>query len=465
MANRLIGVELGTEGARIAILRRDKLGIAILALEERSGANAEEQVAAVAALSHGSFSLSDRLATALPAGRAYVRTLQFPFRDRRKVQAAAPFALAAQIPVAMEGCTTALLWARADANRSEVVAAALPTAVISELLAPFEAATVPLQILDLLPFGLVAGLGDRLGKAILVCATDVETTVSLAENGRLREYRLIPGPLDHHQPLAVSQLLRECQALQQRAPQGDWPVYLTGTKATPELFEVLRTRGMKVAALTLTLGGKLVEPAFVPAVALALRAAAHQVEHSFNLRQGIFAYRGELRAVKRAGVTAFVLLALSLAAFGATAYLNYRDRASQAKALQRELVRIYESVFPGTPLAVDVSLQMASKLNELRSGAAALGISGQPPPWRILRELAGLPVQVPIEVDEFYWGGNEARLSGKTNSFEAVNRIRDQLAKSAFFSSVEVAESSKSLDGSRVDFRLRLPLAVKAEVP
>jgi general secretion pathway protein L len=465
MANRLIGLELGTEGVRIAILRRDKGGVAVIALEERPGGNVVEQVAAVAALPGVTFGLGDRLAAALPAGRAYVRTLHFPFKDRRKIQAAAPFELAAQLPVAMESCTTALLWSKAAAEGSEVIAAAVPTAAVSEQLAPFEAATIPLHILDLMPFGLVAGLADRLGSAILVCVTGMETTISRVDTGRLREHRLIPGPVAPHNPLAVSQLLRECQALQHRGAGDEWPVYLTGAGATPELLEALRSRGLSATTLSLTLGGKLIAPAFVPAVALALRAASHQSEHSFNLRQGPFAYRGELRAVRRAAATAVALLVMSLLVLGAAAFINYRDRARQAEALQREMVQMYQAAFPGSTLTVDVALQMDSKLRELRSGAEALGIASQPPPRRILRQLAELPAQVQIEVEEFYCGSEEIRLTGTTDTFEAVNKIRDLLARSTLFSSVEVAESRKSLDGGRVNFRLRLPLAVKGATP
>jgi len=465
MANRLIGIELGTESVRIAILRRDKGGVAVIALEERPGGSAAEQVAAVAGLPGVTFGLGDRLAIALPATRAYLRTLHFPFKDRRKIQAAAPFELAAQLPVTMESCTSALLWHKVAAEGSEVVAAAVPTAAVGEQLAPFEAAGVPLHILDLMPFGLAAGLADRLGNAILVCITDAETTVSRVENGQIREHRLIPGPLASTNQLAVTQLLRDCQALQPREEGDPWPVYLTGAGATPEVLDALRSRGLPATTLALTLGGKHIAPAFVPAAALALRAAPQQGEHSFNLRQGPFAYRGELRAVRRAAVTAATLLVLTMLVLGAAAYLNYRDRARQAETIQREMVQIYQSAFPGTTLTVDVALQMDSKLRELRNSADALGIAGQPPPWRILRALAELPAQVPIELEEFYCGSEEVRLSGTTDSFEAVNRVRDLLARSSLFDSVEVTESRKSLDGSRIDFRLRLPLAVKGGTP
>jgi hypothetical protein len=72
---------------------------------------------------------------------------------------------------------------------------------------------------------------------------------------------------------------------------------------------------------------------------------------------------------------------------------------------------------------------------------------------------------MPIAVEELTRGSDEVLFSGTTSSFEAVNRIRDQLAKSTLFAGAEVAESRKSLDGSRIEFRLRLPLATKRGTP
>lgn len=465
MANRLIGVELGMQSARVAVLRRDQGGISVIALEERQGDEPAALIRAVAARPDGTFSLSDRLAAAMPAGQAYVRTLELPFRDRRKIKAAAPFELAAQIPVAMESCTTALLWPRSAADRGAVVAAAVPTVAISGLLAPFEEGKVPLHVLDLMPFALLGGIADRLGDGILICTTGEETTLSLVEQGELRDYRLIPGALDPHNPWAVSQLLRECQVLQGQGKDAATPVYLTGAGTSAQLLDRLHSGGLNCTLLALTLGGREIAPAFVPAVALALRAEAHKVEHSFNLRQGPFAYRGELRAVKRAAATACGLLGLTLLVVAAAAFINYRDRARQAEALQREMVQIYQSAFPGTVLNVDVALQMQSKLRELHNTAEALGIASQPPPWRILRQLSELPAQAQIELEEFACSTDEVRISGATDTFEAVNRIRDHLAKSPLFSGVEVAESRKSLDGSRIEFRLRLPLAAPGGMP
>ncbi len=465
MANRLIGIELGSGSLRVAVLRRDKGGVMVLALEEYAGEDPAELLESARGAFGGAATFGDRLATALPAAQGYVRKLTFPFRDHRKIKAAAPLELAAQIPVSSEGCATALLWPQSKEEADTVLAAAVPTAAIAERLALFDAAETPLQVLDLMPYALVGGLGGRVRDALLVCAGSEETTISRLEGGQLAEYRLIPGRLETGSPRVLNQLNRECQVLLGRHQGETLPVYLAGPAATAELAECLQAAGLQAAMLSLTLGGRLIPAPFVPAVALALRADPRDAKSSFNLRQGEFAFRGELRAAGWPLALAAGLLLLTLLAGGASAYLNYRDRARQAEQLQQDLVRSYQSAFPGSQLTVDVALQMESKLRELHNSARALGVTGQPPPWRILRELSDLPAQLSIELDELYCDDDEVRLGGTTDSFETINRIRDRLAASPLFASVEVAESRKSLDGKRINFRLRLPLAVKGVKP
>lgn len=465
MANRLIGIDTGSDCVRVAVLRREKGGASILALEEYPGDNPASALDEVAARTGGPCGFGDRLASALPAAQGYVRPLDFPFQDRRKIRAAATLELAARIPVAIESCATALLWPQGAGAGSAVVAAAVPLAAIDQHLAPFEAAGAPLQILDLMPYALAGGIGSRLTTGILVCIGGIETTLSLVEHGQVSDYRLIPGLLDRDEPQAVARLLRECLVMRSQRPEEPLPVYLAGSGAVPPLLDGLRAGGLDAAILKLTLAGKEVPPAFIPAVALALRAEPRHAERSFNLRQGRFAYRGELRTARWTLAAGAGLLLLSLLALGTAGFINYRERARQAEALQQELARMYQSAFPGTPLTVDVALQMASKLRELRGEAEALGLAGQPPPWRILRELSELPALAPIELEEFDFGTDEVRVSGSTDSFEAVNRIREQLARSTLFAGAEVAESRKSLDGSRIEFRLRLPLAAGRGTP
>ncbi len=462
MANRLIGIEQGPEVARIAVLQRDRRGVVVVALEECRGDTAE-QMAAIARLTAGVASFGDRVAAMLPAAAAFSRTLHFPFTDRRKITAAAPLELAAQLPVSPDDCQTFLYWP-STADAGEVVAAAVPCATIGDFLDPFDQAGIPLHIVDLAPYGLAAGLADRIGTGILIYANGQETLLALILDRELVEHRVWPGDLHTQGERSVEQLLRECRLIRHRRGLPDLPCYLFGSGITPELTAKLEAQALRGEILHLGLDGRTITPAFVPAVALALRAAAAP-ERSFNLRQGAFAFRGESGALKKQLVIAACLLALICLTLAASATLQYRSKARQVDQIEQQMVRLYQDSFPGSQPTVDVPLHMASKLRELRDQAVALGIAGPSSPLAVLRLLAELPAQGRFEVEELVTGDREIRLSGHTDTFETVNRIKDHLGKSPLFRSVEVAEAKKSLDGSRVDVRLTLPLTAGEVTP
>jgi general secretion pathway protein L len=54
----------------------------------------------------------------------------------------------------------------------------------------------------------------------------------------------------------------------------------------------------------------------------------------------------------------------------------------------------------------------------------------------------------------------ELKLTGWTSSFEAVNQMAKVLGESPLFASIQVTDAKMSLDGSRIDFRLLLSLAI-----
>jgi Tfp pilus assembly protein PilN len=108
---------------------------------------------------------------------------------------------------------------------------------------------------------------------------------------------------------------------------------------------------------------------------------------------------------------------------------------------------------------------MQSKLQELRKRAAALGIDSQPRMLPILKALSAATARIPYEVEDLSCDQGACSLSGSTNSFDAVNRIKEQLGASALFVKVEVAETRKGIDDNRIEFRLRLPLTAGGEGP
>lgn len=454
MAKRFFGLEMSPQGARLAVLTYDAGQLQGLQLLESRHSEPAEQLRELRAGLRADFTIHDRCAAALPAGQAYVRELEFPFHDAKKIAAAVPLALNAQIPVPVEHCATASIIApEGQAAAGQATAAAVPRDTLETLLAAAEQAGIPLQTVDLAPFAVVAGLAEQLTEGILISANDADLTISRIARGRLCDYRLLPvsGTPDDRAHAAF--IARDIQAL--LAGAGDTPeiVYLTGQAATEPLAEHLGEQGFRVEQLSLNLAGESVPPAFVPAAALALRARSGKTAASFNFRQGPYALKGEWQKLKRSLIATGCLALLLAALLTSAAVVKYRTKTAQLNQLQQQMVDIYRDTFPGSTTIVDIPLQMQSAIGELEERSSLIGTT-RTGALDALKTVSQLPEGVRMEVQEFNYTPDEVRLSARTDSFDTVNRITEHLADSALFSDVQVADAKMTLQGNRIDFRL-----------
>jgi len=457
MSKRLIGIDIGASTLRVAILNQDKGQVSIVSLLEKDYADEAEMSAHLKELLDGEFKIGDQLVTCLPARTAYVRRLEFPFQDDKKILAAIPFSMAAQLPVAIDDCVTAMQSVQPTENGAIVTVAAVPREILQSLLSSFEEADLPLHFVDLAPFCHVAGLGEHVGSGLLVCASSQDTTVSLVQDGSLEDYRILQA-IEGPGSTQLQQLLREIRVLTHGVDSGQLPVSLMGERGRTELAEHLQSAGLGVEILSLELGGEMVEGPFLPAVALALRARVAKKSRSFNFRRGEYALKGEWANLRRKLVLLAALLGAAVLIVCGSMILKYTDKAGRAEQLQTEMVDIYRTLFPGSSTIVDVPLQLKSAIRDLQE-QGNLVASGQASPLAILKELSRLPAMVTVEIQELAQNDEEVKLTGRTTSFEAVNQIAKVLGDSPMFSKVQVSDAKMSLDGSRIDFRLLLSLA------
>lgn len=461
MSKRLIGIEIGARTLRIAILNRDKGQITVNSLLERNYEDETELTGHLNDLLAGEFSLGDQLATGLLARNAYVRRLTFPFQDDKKIAAAIPFELSAQLPVAIEDCATAMQKAQpAEGGGASIRAAAVPHTTLQSRLDLFEKADVPLHRLDLVPFCYTASLAEQIGDGILVSATDQETTISLLQNGLLTDHRVLPAPADNGSAAHYQSLLREIKVMLHAAGNEDLTVSLMGSDITPELEKSLRAADCRIDRLSLNLGGEVIEAPFLPAVALALRARADRPDRSFNFRQGAYALKGEWANLKKKLALLAGLFGLALVILAGSMTVKYIDKAQRAKQMQAEMVGIYQSLFPNATTIVDVPLQLQAAITDLQNRNSLVS-GGRISALAMLKEISRLPELVTVEIQEFSMNPDDLKLSGRTSSFEAVNQMAKVLEGSPLFTDVQVSDAKMSLDGNRIDFRLSLSYAIQ----
>lgn len=463
MIKRLIGIDIDRKTLRLAVLTRDQGTLSVVSVMEIPHEETAGQVTRLRDILNGDFHFADRLAACLPSNAALVRRLTFPFSDRRKITAALLFELAAQLPVALDDYTTVMQPPVRTGAGATIIAAAVKTALLAETIAPFDAQGIPLHILDLAPYAYVAGLKDFLADGILVCAMEQEICLALVCSGEVLDYLQVPLG-DSMEVADQARIIHRHAMVLGRMQQsgGGMVLHLMGPLATPELATSLNALRDKVELLSIDINGQTITAPFLPAVALALRAADTGKGKAFNLRQGVFALKGEWAGLRKTLVMAACLAVLTLITVGVSMGLRYYDKQHQVTMLEQQMAALYQESFPkGTPV-VDVPLQMKNAIRQLQEDAGIICFD-QLSSLQLLQILSELPKSLSVDVDEVTMERSEVRISGQTSTFEEVNSMAETFRHLPYFEKVEVSESKMGLDGKQVSYSLRMTLSGKGE--
>ncbi|KIH75830.1 general secretion pathway protein L [Geoalkalibacter ferrihydriticus] len=456
MAKKFIGIDIEKGTLRAVTAEMTKTGPVLTAATLRPLAADESDLSQALSEILGDLAFGDRVATCLPAVGSFFRTLEFPFSDPKKIAAALPLELAGQVPNG-EDLEFDFLAARPQDGQFSIAAAAVKKSAAAAMAEKFQEAGHPLHLLDLAPFAWVAGLRKHVDKGVLATLNQKEVVLARIEDGQVADYRSLPRRANLDTQKIASLMMREYLALAHAGKHPPLPLILIGSGVTNELRQTLSDAGLSVQVPSLKLAGEPLEPAFLPAAALALRTALPERERNLNFLKGELAPKSEWSGFRRRLIGASVLLGLCLVLLGAGAYTNYAHKMSRADALREEMSNIFRETFPQATVIVDVPAQMRSSLVQLQDRARLLGLGSDRSALSILREIsARSPADVTLDVRELSFIGEQLRLDGTTTSFEAINRLSRSLETSPLFRDAQITDAKMGLEGTRVDFRLNL---------
>ena len=468
MARRLFGIDPDGRTLRIAVATEEKGVVTLQSLASFPYGEEQELVALLREQLGTERRYGDRMATALPAGESFVRRLQFPFDDSRKIEAALELELATQLPVSLEECTADFQHPVPHPQDGFLVAAAaVRSAAIAAFLAPFDEAGLLLQTLDLSPYAQAAGLRSQVQDGVLATLHGTEVTVALIRGGQLLDYRLLPAADTQSEEALCRFLLLESRTLRSAAGTGELPLFLIGAGVTPALHEALERNGLSPQRPEFLLGGEPVAAEFLPAVALALRAGVPEKERQLNFRRGPFALKSEWMALKKKVIGAGILFACALVAFSGAAYLAYAGKVDRARSLKTEMTQIYTRTFPGSRVIENaVPLLMRNKIADMKKQWSLFGLESQHSSLEVLNEISRrIPDKIKVDIKDLDYTPDGVRLEGSTTSFDATNRMAKSLQESPLFKSAQIADAKMSIDGSKVDFRLNITFSGSKENP
>lgn len=459
MKKRFLGLDIGSSCSYLTLLEYDKNELKQIRFFSSQAEQLSDQLSELYAHVGGHLGIGDRVTAALPARTAYVRKLELPFRDTKKIVAAVPFALSSQIPVPIEDClTSAIIKTKTAAGLTRVTAAAIPRKAVEKVLNAALEAETPVHMLDLPPFSLLPLITESTKGAILIALSSQETIISHIQAGELEDYQLLPQNIQPAEKADMQTLVRAIQALSAHDKEENLPVLIVGDGDTARLIEALNECGYDAKELVLSLAGEIVPPEFIHATCLAYRAAGSKQMKSFNFRAGEYALKGEWQKLKRALWVAAGLALVSVVIVATAATLQYRTRVNQVDMLQADMTQLFRQTFPASTAIVDIPLQMQSSIRGLRENMTFIDGS-QPQTLSILKLISESTDNIDFEVEELNIGPGEVKVSGRATSFDAINKLTQELGRSSLIEKAQVADAQMALKGDKINFRLVLNLA------
>ena len=432
----------------------------------------------------------------LPLSRLSVRNLALPFKDARSITQTLPFELEEQLLVPVDSQVSDFLLAGSTPDGgSRVIAFSAEQELLAGLLGGLEGRPDPGVIT---PTGLALAAAvardNPPGRPLLLVHLELPAATLVLVDGPVPvlcrrlpwgEPPLLPRTDGDSAEADTSALnpeaLRLLAAAVERtidlyAQESGAPMQPEGVVLTGPLAELDRDSGLlaaflgvstQVADLVQTAGATCAAPAEDSGrgrydAALALALTGLEKRPGINLRRGPFARPRSLFTSRKRLVAAGAAAALVAAGCIGLLWNDYRRLESRDRALRAEMTDIYRQTFPAVTTVREPYAEMQAAMRAVQGPAApsTSASAGQ----RVLGLLADISARIPasvaLQVSRLAIDREMVLVKGSTDTFNAVQAIRNGLSASALFSEVKIvsatADKEKGEQGGQIRFELQL---------
>ena len=438
----------------------------------------------------------DTVVSMLPGHIVSHRVFFLPFRDRKRLNQTIPFELETQVPFGLDEVIVDYQILHRDSSGTTVLAAMVQKPDIEAHLATLRAAGIDPKVVDLAPLAALNVL-RVMGRDLPATFAFIEFNEASANLLLYRQKQLVGlrsvsllrhrnsvngggtsdnGHANGGPSLGVDEAAAQAAAIDIRwslmvmngAPldQG-LPCYVAGSSAWLDAVSPLIERELGLSVRRLdgrTLTSVPVEaaaalPSCASPLGLALREIVPANTLGLNFRRAEFTYhRGQQevrRALMRVGALAGVLLLLGIL----NLFLAYQQELSRLNAIDARIREVFRATLPDErPVnerqQLQAEIDKADQRIQLLGGIVSLsGVAAIDVARGISEKLSQ---QTRIDIDEYSFDPEGVRIRAKTDAFETVDTIKQQLTPLPYFKDVQVKDVKASPDGSEVTFRLLL---------
>ena len=515
MLKNVTGLDLGSDSLKSVEFKQALRGLEPVQMRIHPRAAAEIDLGEQIQRFLNQYEIStEYVASAIPGQLLSNRVMEFPFRDRKKLNQAVPFQLEGDIPFEIDDVLIEWQMIGGDRNRALINASVAQRAHVSNLLDDLIQGGATPRVIESAGTVLanLVGLFELEGSRVLVDLGHSQTTFCLLQDGQPIGARTIPiggrtitsamardrglDPSDAERlkceqgifeadfespyPNALSALDRIAREIL-RSIEGSTSI--SGQPVDPSMFEITLMGGgahlkgiddylsertgldaRLLSAPTETEDANLIaggDPVlFGPAIALALRGTPRSIARC-NFRKEEFAFKSDYGWLKSRELRpTLVLGGITLLMLGASSAASISTESNRADQLESQVTREYGQVFPGRPVPARPLAAMREAVEDARARADFLGLyGGNLSALDLLTILSQqIPADLKIRFEEINIDRNVIRIKIIAENYEAQDRMENILKTQAVFSEADVTGSAKRLKDGSVSFGVSIPL-------
>ncbi len=454
MAERVLALELGTDGLRAAVVESTLRRFSISEIHELNDSEFAGTLGGAR---------WDRVTVGLAADAAAFRFLELPFNDKRRIKRTAGVALEDHVPFSLEDGETA--WDRTSpGHHGQILAVIAPRTRLDSVRRRLAAMDIEQAELVWTPTAALECFSRSLAEGssyIAVNSSATSTTVAAVREGVLSGLRVI-GPGSGQRTArdvawAVASLAPDIERVVCAGPAADEGMEELSSRLAGHQLERLAgdcpveapgllaeqwTEHITLLGLVATAGGECGRPSVAFQHGSAAPSAAGMEEAGF----------GQLG---RWAAAAGLLL------ITATAVDHIRLGRKHAD-LVRQADQITARAMPSAAGHGGRKLKLEMRLSELegRVGQHPTTAGYASPLAALVAMSAAVPAEIKVELESYQYDPPSIRLAGHGSDYEAVTKLEEALRAHRDFSAVEVIEVRADIAGEGVDFRLELTLAI-----
>jgi general secretion pathway protein L len=496
MPQRIFSLEIGDTELKASVLQTSFRDYKVAAFHRVPLLNGEtpEQVKRFLA-EHAE--AGDTVLSALPGDRVTWRTFFLPFRDMKKVAQTVPFELESNVPFGLDEVIVDYQILHRDRAGTTVLAALVQKEDLERHLELLKQSGVDPKIVDVGPLAALNTLNlvpDLPPTYLFADFAPHATTLAVYRERELTGLRTLTravfdpaaaaaangngAPLDQeHETDAALDLeglvsdVRWSFLALNGAPLDDGMVcYVAGDPAIVNaverrLADELPADVRRFDRLALrNLGADVVAqaPSFSSSLGLALREVSPSNTLGVNFRRGEYTFHAaqqELRkAVRAVVVLGVIVVALTLFDMGMKRY----ELSQQVAALDGQIQRVFSATLPELGRVANPKAVLQEQTEGLRKSVDILNdivpVSSSTSIDILRAAAAAVPTKIRIDCEDYTMDPDAVRVSCNTDTFEAVDTVKEELLQTGYFSEVEVKGAKASTKGTGVDFRLTLKL-------